>query len=61
MPWGFTFRMDQRREGDRGLTLFDAHLYDPAGVRRFIDRYIALAQAATAHPDRPLAELHAAL
>jgi hypothetical protein len=52
--------MDQRREGDRGLTLFDAHLYETAGARRFIDRYIALAQAATADPDRPLAELHAA-
>jgi condensation domain-containing protein len=61
MPWGFTFRMDQRREGDRCMALFDAHLYDPAGVRRFIDRYIALAQAATADPDRPLSELHAAL
>ncbi len=43
------------------MALFDAHLYDRAGVRRFIDRYIALAQAATADPDRPLSELHAAL
>ena len=60
MPWGFTFRMDQRPDGDRGMALFDARLYDPAGVRRFIDRYIALARAASAHPDRPLSELHSA-
>jgi Condensation domain len=61
MPWGFTFRMDERREGDRCMTLFDARLYDPAGVRRFIDRYVAFAEAATAHPDSPLSDLYAGL
>jgi Condensation domain len=61
MPWGFTFIVDQRRENDRCQVLFDAHQYDPAGVRRFIDRYLAFAEAATARPDQPLSDLHAAL
>jgi hypothetical protein len=61
MPWGFTFVVDQRRERDGCQVLFDAHLYDPAGVRRFIDRYLALAGAATARPDQPLSDLHTGL
>ena len=61
MPWGFTFVVDQRRENDRCQVLFDAHQHDPASVRRFIDRYLALAEAATARPDQPLSDLHAAL
>jgi hypothetical protein len=61
MPWGFTFTIDQGRERDRCQALFDAHLYDPAGVRGFIDRYIGLAEQAAAHPDQPLSDLRAAL
>ncbi|HEY6654523.1 MAG TPA: condensation domain-containing protein, partial [Solirubrobacterales bacterium] len=61
MPWGFTFVIDQRRENDRCQVLFDAHQYDPAGVRRFIDRYVALAEAAAADPHRALGDLHRGL
>jgi amino acid adenylation domain-containing protein len=61
MPWGFSFTIDQGDESDRCQTTFDAHLHDPAAVRRFIDRYAALAEAAADDPDRPLGELHAAL
>jgi hypothetical protein len=61
MPWGFTFVIDQRRENDRCQVLFDAHQYDPADVRRFIDLYVALAEAAAAHPHRALRDLHGGL
>jgi hypothetical protein len=61
MPWGFTFRIDQGRERDGCRVLFDANRYDPASVRRFTDRYARFADEAAAHPDRPLADLHAAL
>jgi hypothetical protein len=61
MPWGFSFTVDQGEESNRCEVAFDAHLYDPAGVREFIDRYAGLAEAAGADPDRPLGELHADL
>jgi Condensation domain len=61
MPWGFTFTLDQRRESDRCHVSFNAHLYDPDGVRRFVNRYIALAEASAAHPEQPLSDVHATL
>jgi hypothetical protein len=61
MPWGFTFVIDQRRENDRCQVLFDAQQYDPAGVRRFIDLYVALAEAAAADPHRALGDLQRGL
>jgi acyl carrier protein len=61
MPWGFTFTVDQGDESRRCLATFDAHLHDPAAVRRFVDRYVALAELAGANPDRRLGDLHPAL
>jgi len=61
VPWGFTFTLDQGDEARRCLTTFDAHLYDPASVRRFVDRYVALAEVAGANPDRRLGDLHPTL
>jgi amino acid adenylation domain-containing protein len=56
MPWGFTFYMDERIP-DNCSAVFDASLYDPAGVRRFIARYRRLADAASQQPDLRLGEL----
>jgi acyl carrier protein len=59
MPWGFSFSIDQGQESERCHTAFDARQYDPAEVRRFIDRYAALAESVCAHPDAPLRDLYA--
>ena len=61
MPWGFSFLLDHTEEANRCQVAFDAHLHDPAAVRRFVDRYRALAEAASARPDEPLGDLHRGL
>ena len=61
MPWGFDFTVDQADERDGCVASFDARIYDPAGVRRFIGRYRSLARAAATSPDLPLGRIHAAM
>jgi amino acid adenylation domain-containing protein len=61
MPWGFSFNVDQGVETERCQVAFDAQLYDPEGVREFVDRYAAMAEVAGARPDDPLGDLHAGL
>ncbi|HEX3293431.1 MAG TPA: AMP-binding protein [Solirubrobacterales bacterium] len=61
MPWGFNFTVDQKEESSRCQVDFDAHLHDPGLIRRFIERYAGLAEAAGTRPDRPLGDLHAAI
>jgi amino acid adenylation domain-containing protein len=61
MPWGFNFTVDQLEESHRCQADFDAHLHDPAAVRRFIDRYTGLAEVAGGNPDRPLGDLYPGL
>lgn len=61
MPWGFNFTVDQLEESHRCQADFDAHLHDPAAVRRFIDRYAGLAEVAGGNPDRPLSDLYPGL
>jgi amino acid adenylation domain-containing protein len=61
MPWGFNFTVDQQEESNRCQVDFDAHLHDPVAVRRFIDRYSGLAEAAGGDPDRPLGDLYPGL
>jgi hypothetical protein len=58
MPWGFSFLLDQSEETNRCQVAFDAHLHDPVTVRDFVDRYRALAEAASSRPDDPLGDLH---
>ena len=54
MPWGFTIGLDRSREASDCGVAFDARIHDPAGVRRFLDRFRALAAQVGAHPDTPL-------
>jgi non-ribosomal peptide synthetase component F len=54
MPWGFTFCFGPAQCCH---ARFDADLYDPAGVRRFIDRLLGFLESATLHPDWPLSRL----
>ena len=39
MPWGFTMVHDANNEESDCRVLFDANPYEPAGVRRFLNRY----------------------
>jgi hypothetical protein len=57
MPWGFSVVCDQHQEDRRCSVTFDAHLYDPAQVRVFINRFVRLLDAASRHPTWPLATL----
>ena len=60
MPWGFTLAFDRFDEERRSRVLFDASLYEPAGVRRFTERYIRLLGAMASRPDERLGALLAA-
>jgi hypothetical protein len=57
MPWRFTMSVDPFDEQRRCHVAFDARRYRPEGVRRFIDRYVALLAAAGAGPKTPLRDL----
>jgi acyl carrier protein len=57
MPWGFTVNIHERNDLEECWATFDAGIYDPVGVRRFIDRLLDLLDAASQHPDRPIGEL----
>jgi acyl carrier protein len=39
MPWGFTFIIDRSREADGCKATFDARIYDPVAVRKFVERF----------------------
>jgi acyl carrier protein len=60
MPWGFSIGMDRFREADLCGAVFDARIYDPEGVRRFLEGYKRLAAELVARPDVPLSELNSA-
>jgi amino acid adenylation domain-containing protein len=51
MPWGFSLTFDPHNEQERCRVDFDATIYEPAGVRAFIDRLIRFLDAASCHPD----------
>src|SRR5262249_1642637 len=55
MPWGFSVGFDEHQ--DRCTVTFDACIYDPARVRAFINHFVRLLDAASRHPDLPLATL----
>ena len=40
--------------------VFDPRVYDPSGVRAFVERYKRLLDVVSRHPDRTLKELLAA-
>jgi Condensation domain len=52
MPWGFSIKANE--QFDRCAAWFDAGIYDPVGVRNFINRYFRLLEIACQYPDLPL-------
>jgi hypothetical protein len=57
IPWGFTMDFDEQNEEDNCPVFFDPRIYDPAGVRAFVERYKRLLDAASRQPDWALSEL----
>ena len=54
LPWGFTLDYEEENDRHDGHVLFDARIYDPSGVRRFVERYQRLLIAVSRHPDKTL-------
>jgi amino acid adenylation domain-containing protein len=57
MPWGFRVALDDRHEDRASRVAFDAGIYDPVGVRRFIERFERLLDAVSRHPEKILGDL----
>ncbi len=56
-PWGFTVEFDDQNEQDGCRMLFDSRIYDPIGMREFVDRYKRLLDVVSRHPEQTLDEL----
>jgi hypothetical protein len=57
MPWGFSIRLLDGNELRVCRVTFDARIYDPAGVRRFMNRLSDLIDAVSRAPGRSIGEL----
>ena len=57
MPWGFAVECASGTAGYRFHARFNADLYRPSDVRKFIDRYRRLLEAVSSYPDRTVGEL----
>jgi non-ribosomal peptide synthetase component F len=57
MPWGITISFDERNDIQECRAFFDAGIYDPPAVRRFIGRLHELLEAISRRPDLSLSEL----
>lgn len=57
MPWGCSLSFSRWREGEDCLLLFDAGLYDRAGMLEFLDHYLQFLEAVSLRPDVPMQDL----
>jgi acyl carrier protein len=57
MPWGFSMNLLEADDQQSLGISFDAEIYDPAGVRRFVARLHDLLDAISYRPDLPIGEL----
>lgn len=60
MPWGFSLRFDPYDEEHCCRLTFDASLYHPARVRKWLAQFINLLDAVSEHPDWIVGKLLAA-
>jgi non-ribosomal peptide synthetase component F len=60
MPWGLTIDL-RKRQLQICRAYFDAGIYDPVGVRRFLGRLCKLLDAFAQYPDVPIGDLWARL
>jgi acyl carrier protein len=57
MPWGFSLIIDRSQEADGCKATFDARIYDPAAVRRFVERFNRMVARVGEEPGRSLEDL----
>jgi amino acid adenylation domain-containing protein len=57
MPWGFCVAFDQHNEEARCRLSFDARIYNPMRVRKWLDRFVRLLNAVSDNPDLPVGKL----
>lgn len=57
MPWGCSLSFSRWREGEDSLLLFDAGLYDRAGMLEFLNHYLQFLEAVSLSPDVPMQDL----
>lgn len=57
MPWGFSMNLHEHNNLQEFRTTFDAGIYDPNSVRRFIARLLEFLDVISCHPDRSIGEL----
>ena len=57
MPWGFTLNFDEYDEEHSCRAIFDAGIYDPAGVRELIGGFRRLLDGIARNPDLSVEEL----
>jgi Condensation domain len=58
MPWGFSITVSAHKPQ---LCWFNAEIYDPVAVRRFLGRLCELLDVASRHPDLPVGDLISSL
>lgn len=56
MPWEFTLTLERYEENAVPAAHFDAHIHDPAAVRKFLARYERFVARVCERPDRPVGE-----
>ena len=57
MPWGITVVLDEHQEEHHCRVMFDAGMYCPSGMRRFISRYRQLLDAVSRDPGSSIRDL----
>ncbi len=57
MPWGFSVTFDQHHEEHGCRASFDTRLHDPARVRKWLDRFVRLLNAASESPGLSVGKL----
>ncbi len=57
MPWGFCVAMDRHNEEHGCRVTFDARVYDPVRVRKWVGQFVRLLDAISKNPGLPVAKL----
>jgi amino acid adenylation domain-containing protein len=57
MPWGFSVTLDQHNEEHSCRVSFDARIYEPSRVRKWLDRFVRLLHAVSHNPDLSVGKL----
>jgi amino acid adenylation domain-containing protein len=60
MPWGFCLTCDRYNESNGSRASFDARIYNPARVQKWLRRFTRILEKTSENPDLPIAKILAA-